>query len=92
METNTASSGLLSTATGGNNRLVLSTNYSPETKLGLSNGDDTVGSSTSNSPSQVWYGIVSLADVGLASATAVSVKIDMEFRVRFFQQIDISGS
>ena len=50
METNTASSGLLSTATGGNNRLVLSTNYSPETKLGLSNGDDTVGSSTSNSP------------------------------------------
>ena len=26
----------------------------------------------------------------LASATAVSVKIDMEFRVRFFQQIDIS--
>lgn len=92
METNTASSGLISTATGGNNRLVLSTNYSPETKLGLSNGDDTVGSSTSNSPSQVWYGIVSLADVGLASATSVSVKIDMEFRVRFFQQIDISGS
>ena len=43
-------------------------------------------------PSQVWYGIVSLADVGLASATSVSVKIDMEFRVRFFQQIDISGS
>ena len=38
METNTASSGLISTATGGNNRLVLSTNYSPETKLGLSNG------------------------------------------------------
>lgn len=92
METNTSMSGQLSTATGGHNQLVLSTTYSPETKLGLSNADDTVGSSTTGSPSQVWYGIISLVDTGLAAATAVSIKVDMEFRVRFFQQIDISGS
>jgi len=92
METNTSRSGLLSTATGGHNQLVLSTTFSPETKLGLSSGDDTVGAAVTGSPSQVWYGIISLVDVGLAAATSVSVKVDMEFRVRFFQQIDISGS
>lgn len=92
METNTSKSGILGTATGGYNHLSLSTTYSPETKLGVVSGDDTVCASVANSPSQAWYGTIAVCDVGLAAATSVSVKIDMNFRVRFFQQNDISGS
>jgi len=92
LEVNTSQSRLISGGNGGNNTCTLSTTYSPETKLGLSNGDDTVTAGVTGNPSQVWYGVVAVADTGVSIDTDVIVKITMEFRVRFFQLTDVTGS
>jgi len=92
LETNTSMSRLISGGNGGNNTCTLSTTYSPESKLGLANDDDTVTAGVGANPSQVWYGVVAVADAGVSIDTDVIVKIQMEFRVRFFQLQDITGS
>ena len=76
----------------GPNIKTLTLTYSPSRELGLSPDDDTVGALVTTNPSNQWYGLVWMAETGSSTATSASVKVQMEYCVKFSQQKDIAGS
>lgn len=92
LESNSCKHALLGSQHGGPNIRTLTLTYSPSRELGLSPDDDTVGALCTANPSAQWYGLVFMAESGLSTATTASVKIQMDYYVKFSRQIDVSGS
>lgn len=92
LESNSCKHTLLGSQHGGPNIKTLTLTYSPSRELGLSPDDDTVGALVTTNPSNQWYGLVWMAETGLSTATSASVKVQMEYCVKFSQQKDIAGS
>lgn len=77
---------------GGNNVKVLTCTFSPERDLGVSVDDDTVSSAVTTNPSAQFFGGVFMSEQGTATPTAVMVKIQVEYYVKFSRVTEISGS
>lgn len=92
LESSSCKHALLNSANGGPNVKVLTLTYAPYRELGLSSDDDTVGSDVAGNPAKQWYGLAWIAETGLSSASSCTVKIQVEYYVKFSQLKDISGS
>lgn len=92
LETSAVKACFLGNQHGGNNVKTLTVTYSPERDLGLAGDDDTLSAAISTNPSAQWFGGVFMTEQGTASPTAVMVKIQVEYYVKFSRVTDVSGS
>lgn len=92
LESSTCKSTFVGSQNGGPNVKTFVLTYSPSRDLGLSPDDDTVGAAVGSNPTSQWYGLAFAAETGLSTASTVSVKIEMEYYVKFSQIKDIAGS
>lgn len=92
LEAGATKSDILNNALGGNNVKTLSIDYIPTRDLGISHTNDSLVSLTNTNPTRPWYGTFFVAESGLASPTAVVVKLEMIFDVIFTQQVTVASS
>lgn len=91
MELNTGNSMLMPIQDGGPSSVVLYQFYSPEKSLGIDREDDTVSALVTASPSKQWYATVWAQDTG-DDLGSVSVKVQIEYTVRFYEPVEPTGS
>lgn len=89
MEQNACTSAIIGGYYSGSPRKLTAT-YSPSRDLGRSPDDDTVGAAVNANPSQQYYAWVWFQEKSTVTPSVCQVRIEIEYRVKFFKQAFIA--